>query len=168
MSAAYAGTSLSAYSIDFIDEHDTRRILFGLVEEVTNTGCTHAHEHFYEVGAGYGEERHSRLSCRCLGNVSFSCSRRAYEKYSLRDSGSKFLVFARVLEEVDDFFKLLLFFLQTCYIIKGNLLFSALHHLGSGFGELERLAVSALVHHYIEQENQSTYHYYIRKQTDPE
>ena len=57
---------------------------------------------------------------------------------------------------------------QTGYIIKGNLLFSALHHLGSGFGELERLAVSALVHHYIEQENQRSYHYHIRKQADPE
>ena len=131
MAAAYTGATLTSYGVDFVDEHDARSVLFGLFKEVSHTRGAHTYEHFHEVGTGYGEERHSRLSCCRLGNVGFTCSRRTHKKDSLWNSGSQLVVFFRVLKEIHDFLKLLLFLFKSCHIIEGDLLVAALYHLGS-------------------------------------
>ena len=49
MTAAHAGTTLATDRIDFIDEDDGRRILFGLIKKITHARSTDPDEHFNEV-----------------------------------------------------------------------------------------------------------------------
>ena len=76
VAAAQAGAALAADRIDFIDEHDARRMLLGLLEHVAHARGTHTDEHLDEVRTGNGEERHLGFagdglapagSCRCRG-----------------------------------------------------------------------------------------------------
>ena len=166
MAAADTGTSLTSYSIDLIDEYDTGSILLGLVEEVTHTRCADSDEHLYEIRTGNGEERHSRLSCSGSGNVCLTCSRRAHQKYALRDPGSQFVILAGILEEVYDLLKFSLLLFKSCNIIEGRLL--SLDLTGAGLGELEGFAVPSSVHHDVEEEDHSSYHQHVGYDVEPE
>ena len=168
MTAADARTALAADRIDLIDKDNTRRILFGLVEQVSDSGRTDTDEHFHEIGTADRKERYARFACRRLGNIGLTGSRRTDQQNTFRDSSAKLLVFFRCLEEVHDLLKLLLFFLQSRYVFKGHLLVAALNHLGARFAELERLAVAALIHHNVEQEDQRTDHQQVRQQIPKE
>ena len=52
VTAAHASATMAANGIDLVDEDDTGALLLGLLEHVTDTGGTHAHEHFHEVRTG--------------------------------------------------------------------------------------------------------------------
>ena len=168
MTAADARTALAADRIDLIDKDNTRRILFGLVEQVSDSGRTDTDEHFHEIGTADGEERYARFACRRLGNIGLTGSRRTDQQNPFRDSGAKLLVFFRRLEEVHNLFQLLLFFFESCDIVKRHFLFAALDHLGARLAELERLAIAALIHHNVEQEDQRTDHQQVRQQIPKE
>ena len=51
IAAAETGAAMAANRVDFIDEHDARRILLRLLEHVAHARRTDAHEHLDEVGA---------------------------------------------------------------------------------------------------------------------
>ena len=66
VAAAKTCASLTSYRIDLIDKDDAGRVLLGLLEQISDTGCADADEHFDEVGTADGKERHSGFSCRRL------------------------------------------------------------------------------------------------------
>ena len=49
VTATEAGTSLTAYRINFIDKDDTRCILLSLFKQIPDTGCTNSDEHLDKV-----------------------------------------------------------------------------------------------------------------------
>ena len=97
MSAADTGTTPAAYGIDFIDKDDARRIFLGLIKKVTYTGRTDTNVQFYEIGAGYGEERHTGFPCNRFGQKGFTGSGRPHQQHSLGNTCSHFSIFIRLL-----------------------------------------------------------------------
>ena len=84
--AAEAGAAaLLADGIDLIDEDDAGRLLLGLLKEVANLRCTHAHKHFHKFRAGYGEEGNTGLACHGLRQQGLTGSGRTHKKGTLRD-----------------------------------------------------------------------------------
>ena len=51
VAAAETCASLSADGVDLVDKDDAGRVLLRLIEQVADTRCTDADEHFYKVGA---------------------------------------------------------------------------------------------------------------------
>ena len=49
MSAAQSRPAQPPDGIDFVDKDDTGRVFFTLLEEIPNTGCPDADEHFHEI-----------------------------------------------------------------------------------------------------------------------
>lgn len=62
VTAAHAGAAMTTDRVDFVDEHDARRVLLCLLEHVANASRAHADEHFHEVGTRDAEERHLRFT----------------------------------------------------------------------------------------------------------
>ena len=77
--------AMPADGVDLVDEHDARRRLLGLLEQVTHTRGADADEHLDEIGAGDGEERHPRLARHRAREQRLAGARRAVEQHTLRD-----------------------------------------------------------------------------------
>src|SRR6185295_3737998 len=58
--------ALASGSIDFINENNTRCLGARLFEQRPHATCPDANEHFHELRAGGGKERHTRFSSNCL------------------------------------------------------------------------------------------------------
>ena len=116
-------------------------MLSALIEEVSDTCGSHTDEHLDEIRTAGMEERDSGLACNCLGNQGLTCSRRSYQKDALGNLGSDFGVFLRILEELDDFLKLILGLFLACHVLERGLdvlvgillcvALSELHHLSA-------------------------------------
>ena len=77
VAAAEAGAALAADRVDLVDEDDAGHGLFGLVEQVADTGRAHAHVHLNKVGAGNGVEGHPGLAGAGAGQQGLAGARRA-------------------------------------------------------------------------------------------
>ena len=62
VTAAQTGAAVTSDRVDLVHEHDARRGLLRLLEEVTHARGADADEHLDEVGTGDGEERHAGLA----------------------------------------------------------------------------------------------------------
>src|SRR5262245_46373602 len=62
MAADRALDARLAERIEFVDEHDARRLGFRLLEKIANASRTDADEHLDELGAAQAEERHVRFA----------------------------------------------------------------------------------------------------------
>ena len=113
VSAADACATVTAYSVDLVNEDDRRCIFLCLVEQITDTGCTHAHEHFYKVRTGDREERAACLAGNGSGKQCFTSTRRPHQQDTLRDACAQFSVLPGILQEVHDLFQLVLFLIRT-------------------------------------------------------
>ncbi|MNC17112.1 hypothetical protein D3C75_649790 [compost metagenome] len=122
VSAAKACAPLASDSVNFIDKDNTRSILLGILEQVTDTGCADTDEHFHEVRAADAEERHTCLAGYRSGEKGFTCTRRAHQQHTLGNTGSYCSELAGILEELDNLYKLLLFFICPGHILERNLL----------------------------------------------
>ena len=104
MATAHAGTAtLTTDGIDLIDEDDGRSVLLGLIEQVTHTRGAKTHEHFHEVGACHGVERHAGLACDGSCQQCLTGTWRTVEQHATRNTGTQSLVTRRILQEVLDF-----------------------------------------------------------------
>ena len=56
IASGVAIVSLATNGVDFIDENNARRVLFGLFEEVSNTCRTDTNEHLHKFGAAHAKE----------------------------------------------------------------------------------------------------------------
>ena len=65
--AADTSATLATDGIDFINEDDARRVLFGVFEHVADTGSAHTDEHFDEIRTRNAEKRHFGFTGDALG-----------------------------------------------------------------------------------------------------
>src|SRR5882762_11656205 len=113
MTASKAGATLASDGIDLIDEHDARRVLLRLVEQVADAACADTDEHLDELRAGDREERNSRLAGHGLAKQRLASAGRANQEHTLGDARSKRDELFRIFEELHDLGELLLRFLHT-------------------------------------------------------
>src|SRR6266487_4736960 len=113
MAAAEPGATVTADRVDLIDEHDTRRVSLGLIEQIPYTRGANTYKHLHEFGAADREERHSRLAGDRLGEKCLACPWRPDEEYTLRNPGAERREFLRVLQELDHFLQLFLGFIYA-------------------------------------------------------
>mmetsp|Transcript_32447 Transcript_32447/g.58058 ORF Transcript_32447/g.58058 Transcript_32447/m.58058 type:complete len:217 (-) Transcript_32447:34-684(-) len=66
VAAADAGATRAAHRINLVHKHNAGRVLLGLLEQVTDAGGAHAHEHLHKLRSRNGEERHTRLARNSL------------------------------------------------------------------------------------------------------
>src|SRR4249919_2140001 len=121
MPAAEAGATVTAYRVDLVHEHDARRGLLRLLEQVAHTRRADAHEHLDEVGAGDGEERYARLACDRSREERLTCTGRPVQQHTLGDARAERLELLRVLEELLDLLQLLNRLLDACDVLEADL-----------------------------------------------
>ena len=97
MATAKTSATLTTYSIDFIDEHNTGSALFRLVKQVAHAGSTHAYKHFYEVRARNTEEGHACFAGHSLRQQGFTSTRRAIQQHALGNLSTQLIIFLRTL-----------------------------------------------------------------------
>ena len=144
-----AGISFLTDGIDLIDEHDTGCLFLGLLKEVTNLGCTHAHEHLHKFRAGDGEERHICFTGHGLSQHGLAGTGRAYKQHTLGHSCTDFLVLAGVMEIIHDFRQTFLGLVNAFHIGKADAVRGLHINFCIGFAHIEGHGVGAahFVHH---------------------
>ena len=170
MSAAEAGTSLTANRIDLIDEDNGRSNLLGLLKQISHAPGTDAHIKLHKIRTGDGEELHIRLSCHSLRQEGLTGSRRAHKKNSLGDSGAHLGVALRILQKVNHFCKLCFFLITSGHVLEGFLVLLVRAEFGAGFAETGKPASSAAtgaIHHEIPQGHCPEHDHEIRHKACP-
>ena len=132
IAAEAPGVTGFADGVDLIDEYDTGGYLGGLLKEVADTGCAHAHEHLHKVGAGDGEEGDIGFAGHGLGQQRFAGARRAYQQSTLGELGTDVGIFLGIVQEVDDLRQGFLGLVLTGHIGKGDA--GLLFHVDLGVG----------------------------------
>ena len=106
--------------VELVDEHDRRRVLARLVEELPDARGAEAGEHLDEGRRALRVEGRAGLVGDGLGQQRLPRSRRAVEEDALRDARAELLEALRVAEEVDDLLQLLLHLLQAGDVRPGD------------------------------------------------
>ena len=101
VAAAQAGATLAADRVDLVDEDDAGRVLLGLLEHVAHARRAHADEHFDEVRAGNGEERHLGFARDGSGQQRLAGARRAHHQHAARNASAELLEFGGIPQEFD-------------------------------------------------------------------
>ena len=146
VAAVLAAAALLADGVDLVDEDDAGGLLLGLLEEVTHLARAHADEHFDKFGARHREERHIRLAGDRLGEHRFTGSRRADEQDALGHRRADLLIFAGVVQVVDDLGEVLLGLILARDIVKLDALGGLDIHLGVGLAHVEHHGVASAAH----------------------
>ena len=153
MSAAQAAASLAAHGVDLVDEDDGGSHLLGLVKQVADTACAHAHIQLHKVGAGDGQKLNVCLACHSLCQQGLAGARRANQQHALGDAGAHGGIGFRVLQKVHDLRQLFLLFLAAGNVVEGLFVLLLAAQTGAGLAELGHTAAcaAALLHHHIPQ-----------------
>ena len=126
MTTAESSATLSAHSIDFIDEDDAGGVFFGGGEQITNARSPHADEHLNELTAVHRIERHPCFTGHCARQQGFTCTWRAVQQDPFGHTTTELLEFFRRAQELNDFLEVCFDTLEACDIIKGNMLVARL------------------------------------------
>ncbi len=121
MTATQPGTTMTAHSVDLVDEDDARRMLFRLLEHVANTARTDTDEHLDEIRARDGEERHLGFARDRLGQQGLTGPGRTDHQNTARNTAAQALELTRIAQELDEFMNLFLGFITASDIGKGSL-----------------------------------------------
>ena len=117
-------------------------------KDVAHAAGAHTDEHFDEVGAAHGEERHASLTGYSLGQERLTGSRRTNEQRALGYLSTQIGVFLWVLEEVDNLLHLLLGALLSSDILEGHAhLVAFLIELGLALADVEHAATATGIAH---------------------
>ena len=141
-----ASAAAAAHGVDFIDKDDARGRLLALFEHVADTAGADTDEHFNEIGAGDGEERHIGFAGNGAGEQRLAGAGRANEQRALRNLAAQSAETARILQEVDDFLQFLAGFVDAGHVVKGHAAFLLHQQLGAGFAETHGATASAVLH----------------------
>ena len=169
MTAAETRAAVTSDRIDLVDEYDRCGMLFGICEQVTDTGRADTDVHLNEVRAGDGEEGNARLSRYRLCEQGLTCAGRADEQYTVRYLCAEAAEMSGILEELNYLDQLLLFLVCARNVGEGDALFIRVVGLGVRLAEGAYLSAPAvrLIHHKYPQRYEQTYHYQIGQQADP-
>ncbi|MGF6548279.1 hypothetical protein QFZ96_003350 [Paraburkholderia youngii] len=113
VTAAHAGAAMTADRVDFVDEHDTRRVLLGLLKHVAHASRADADEHFHEIRTRNAEERHLRLAGDRACEQRLTGSRRANKQHAARNTTTELLEFLRIAQKIDELRHFFLGFVAT-------------------------------------------------------
>src|SRR5919198_2192352 len=151
VAAAETGTAVTADGIDLVHEHDARRCLLRLLEQVAHTRSADADEHLDEIGARDREERHAGLAGDRPREQRLAGTRRAVEEDALRDPRAERLELLRVLEELLDLLELLDRLVDAGDVLEADLRRVGRHPLRARLAERHHLRAAAL--HLVHQED---------------
>ena len=127
--------------INLVDKNDARRLLFGLLEQVTHTTGANANKHFYEIGSAQREERHLGFAGNRLGKQGFSRPRRATQQHTLGNFASQVSILLGVFEKVHHFKNLVFGPVKACDVFKGDFNRTVgVKHLRTALTDVEDLA----------------------------
>ncbi len=144
IAAAKTRAAMPANRVDFVDEDDARRVLLRLLEHVADTARANAHEHFHEVGARDGEERHVGLAGDGAGQKRLAGAGRADQERAARDAPAKPLEFLWIAQELDDFLQIVLGLVHARHVVKGYAALLLGQKLCLRLAETERPAAARL------------------------
>ena len=144
VAAAEARAAMPADRVDFIDEDDAGRVLLGLLEHVAHAARADADEHFDEVGAGNGEERHVGFARDRARGQGLAGARRADEQHAARDAPAELLELLRIAQEFDDLLQVLLGLVDARDVLESDAPLRLGQKLGLRLAEAHRLAGAAL------------------------
>ncbi len=156
VSAAEACATVTADSVDLINEDDAGRVLLALFEQVANTRCADADEHLHEVGTGDREERDVGFASDCAREEGLAGARRSDEQDALGDAAAKTLELLGLAEELDDLLELFLGFVDAGDILERDLLLLHGEQAGTRLAEGHGLIPAGLhlAHHEHEEAEQ--------------
>ena len=89
VTAAHTGAALTSYGIYLIDKYDTRCVLFGLIEQITDTGSTDAYKHFHKIRTGNTEERNAGFTGHRPGQQGLTGTGRTVQQHAFGNLGSQ-------------------------------------------------------------------------------
>src|SRR5437870_4368810 len=118
MASAKTRAAVPPHGVNFIDEDDTRRVLFALNEEIAHSGSADADEHFDEVGTADTEKRHPCFAGDGASQQSFTRPWRTYKKTTLGNSAAEFGKLFGVFQKGNDLLEIVLRFLHAGHIGK--------------------------------------------------
>ena len=169
MSAAEAGTAVTADSVDLINKHNGRRDFFCLFKKVADPACTDTDKHFNKITAADGEERNSGFTCNSFGKQCFPCTWRADKQDALWNSGAGFNIIFGVFQEIHHFLKFFLFFICSGNIRECNLVFGWILQpcMTSSKGHHTTVSASLSPHHHIPDNHQDAEHDNIGQELIP-
>ena len=96
-----------AERVELVDEHDARRLRFGLRKQIADARRAHADEHLDELRSAQAEERHLGFARDGARQQRLAGARRADEQHALGNLAAELRVLPRRLEELDDLAQLL-------------------------------------------------------------
>ena len=138
VASAETGATMATHRVNLIDEDDRRRIVLGLLEQVTHTRGTHAHEHLDKVRPGDRIEGNSRFARNGTREKCLSGSWRAVQKHTLRDFRTDRLELCRLRQELLDLLEFLHRFIGSGDIRERRLRHVFGHDLRLGLTELHQ------------------------------
>ena len=144
IAAAEAGAAMAADRVDFVDEDDAGRVLLGLVEHVADAAGADADEHFDEVRAGNGEERHVGFARDGARQQRLAGAGRADQQHAARDLAAQPLELLRVAQELDDLLEIFLGLVDAGHVLEGDAAMRLGQQLGLGLAEAHGAAGAGL------------------------
>src|SRR6266481_337815 len=137
MSAAHAMAAVTTYRVDFVDENDARRGFFSLLKHVADARGADADEHFHEIRAADGKERHVSFTRDGARQQGLASAGRADHQYALGNTAPEFLKFFRITQELDQFLHFVLGFLHARNVAERDLVLVTGEHPRLGFTEIQ-------------------------------
>ena len=135
MSAAHAMTSVTADSVDFVNENQTRSALAALFKHIAHAAGTYAHEHFHKIRSTDAEKGHVCFARDGLGNEGFACAGRAGHEDTFGDVAAQLLEFLGILEKLHQLGNLLLGFIHPSHLFEGDFIFVHREQFGPAFAK---------------------------------
>src|SRR5439155_20373334 len=99
-----------------------------------------AYEHFHEVGAGNGEERHVGFAGDRTREQGLAGAGRSDEQHAARNATAEPLELSGIAQELDDLLKVLLGLIDAGHVLEGHAPMRLGQKLRPAFAEAERLA----------------------------
>ena len=93
VTAAQTRTALTAHRVNLVDEHNTRRVLFRVLEHVTHACRAYADKHFHKVRTGNREKRHFSLARNGTRQQRFTGTRTTHHQHATWNASPKLLEF---------------------------------------------------------------------------
>ena len=113
-------TARAPNRVDFIDKNDARRVLHGLLKEITYAAGPDPDEEFHKVGATGTIERDACLAGDGTSEQGFAGAWRADQQHTFGNMGPNGQVALRLAQEVDFLAQVGLGFVGSCNVSEGG------------------------------------------------
>ena len=143
VSAAESRAALAANGVNFVNEDDAGRVFFRFFKHIAHARGADANEHFHEIGAGDGEERHFRFARNGARQQRLAGTGRADHEQAARDLPAETAEFAGVAQKFDHFHHVRFRFVCPGDIGKGDFDFVFRDEAGAAFAEGKGAALAA-------------------------